>query len=95
MNPEILKIRNSCAEEGVELTPIEVSNLLEAYGKLKKIVKEAFESSPDFYNLLCNAIKNNKIEELHKFYKDANVTSQDFNDFIKALKRVCELEGYA
>lgn len=96
MNPKILKFRNSCAEEGVELTPDEVVNLFTGYKKLKKIVKRAVKECPDFYFKLCTMSNEDKARDLQELCRQGvNMSPQDFEDFTKALKRVCEIEGYA
>lgn len=96
MHPNILAFRNSCAEEGVELTPDEVIKLFTGYKKLKKIVKNAVKACPDFYYKLCNMTTEDKAKDLKELCRQGvNMSPQDFDDFTKALKRVCEIEGYA
>jgi hypothetical protein len=95
MNPKILNFRNSCAEDGIELTPTEANKFYKAYAALKKEIKSAVAQYPTFYMELCNRTTEQKMEDLERLNgRGADMTLKDYNELQATIKRICELEGY-
>lgn len=95
MSPKILNFRNSCAEDGIELTPNEANKFYKAYVALKKEIKDAVAQCPTFYVELCNRTTEQKVEDLERLNdRGADMTLKDYNELQATIKRICELEGY-
>ena len=96
MNPNILQFRNSCAEDGIELTPGEAKRFYKAYIALREEIEEAISVCPNFYLELCNRTTEDKLKDLKRMNKEgANMTLKEYDELQATIKKICELEGYA
>lgn len=97
MNPDILYFRNSCAEDGIELTPKEAKKFHDAYILLKEGVENAVAEFPNFYLDLCNRTTEQKLEDIKRINKERgdNMTLKEYNELQDTVKKICEIEGYA
>jgi hypothetical protein len=96
MNPNILFFRNSCAEDGIELTPKEANKFYKAYVALKKEIEDAVAQCPTFYMELCNRTTEQKLEDIKRINRERgdSMTLKDYNELQATVKTICELEGY-
>jgi len=96
MNPNILLFRNSCAEDGIELTPKEAKKFHDTYMQLREEIANAIEDCPTFYMELCNRTTEQKLEDIERLHeKGESMTLKDYNELQATIKKICELEGYA
>lgn len=97
MNSNILFFRNSCAEDGIELTPKEAKKFYNAYIALKEEIEVAIVACPTFYMELCNRTTEQKLEDLRRINEERgdNMTLKDYNELQATVKKICELEGHA
>lgn len=96
MNSKILKFRNSCAEDGIELTPKEAKKVARAYQNLKDEIISGLEEYPGFYEGICNRTTEEKLEDINNI-KDkfqCEMTLKEYNELQELIKKVCELEGF-
>lgn len=96
MKPNILCFRNSCAEDGIELTPKEAKNFYNAYIALRDEIQEAVAICPTFYMDLCNRTTEQKLEDLRRINTERgdHMSLKDYNELQTTIKKICELEGY-
>lgn len=96
MSFEIFEFRNACAEDGVELTPNEAGEFLNAYEVLKDQIKEAIDICPNFYLDLCNRTTEEKLEDLKSLNAQGGkkMNLNDYNELQRTVKKICEIEGY-
>lgn len=96
MSSNILKFRESCAEDGIELTPNQANKFYKAYVVLKDEIEQAVAVCPGFYQELCNRTTEDKLKDLRRMNQSgANMTLKDYNELQATIKKICELEGYA
>lgn len=81
----VLKIRNSLAERGFELTPEECNNMLDFLDFL-------VQGNQGFYAKLDNMTTEQKIKKIEDL-KSAGVSMslKELNNYITSLKRICIL----
>ena len=96
MNEHILNFRNSCAEDGIELTPSEAKNMFDVYEILKDKIEAAVSECPNFYLNLCNRTTEEKLEDIKRINKESgdNIMLKEYNELQNTVKMVCEIEGY-
>lgn len=96
MNSNILFFRNSCAEDGIELTPKEAKKFYNAYMALREEIQEAVAVCPTFYLDLCNRTTEQKLEDIRRINRERSdsMTLKDYNELQATVKKICELEGY-
>jgi hypothetical protein len=96
MKPEILAFRNSCAEDGIELTPKEAKKFHDAYFRLREGIENAVAECPTFYLDLCNRTTEQKLEDIKRINRerDDNMTLKEYNELQDTVKKICEMEGY-
>src|SRR5262245_8065330 len=95
MSPNILKFRESCAEDGIELTHGQANKFYKAYVALKEEIQQAVAVFHDFYQKLCNSITQDKLKDLKRMNQaGANMNLKDYNELQATIKKICELEGY-
>ena len=94
MHPNSLKLRNSCAEDGIEMTPAEADRLLNGCIEFKKAIDEAVEQIPNFYRDVCNKTTSEKLREI-KLMKEQGqeMTLKEYNEISKMIKYICESQG--
>jgi len=94
MHPNTLRLRNSCAEDGIEMTPAEADKLLNGYLEFKKSIDKAMALNPNFYRDVCNKTTEEKLREI-KLMKEQGqkMTLKEYNEIQKMVKYVCEAQG--
>ena len=95
MNEQIAFFRNSCAEDGVELTPGEAERFFNAYQSLKAKIEKAVALCPNFYMDLCNSTTEDKLNDLKRLNANGgNMTFKEYLELQSTIKKICEIEGY-
>ncbi len=95
MKKHILQFRESCAEDGVELTPEQANKFYKAYIALRDELVDAVAQCPTLYQDLCNRTTEQKLEDLKQLNKmGAKMTLRDYNELQETVKKICEMEGY-
>ncbi len=96
MQAKIIAFRNSCAEDGIELTPQEAEKMYNAYLALREEIVNAARQYPGFYEDVCNRTLEEKLEDMKQIEKREGrpISLKEYNDLQEMIKRVCEMEGY-
>lgn len=95
MKNHILQFRESCAEDGVELTPQQANKFYKAYIALRDELVDAVAQCPTLYRDLCNRTTEQKLDDLKELNKmGAKMTLRDYNELQETVKKICEMEGY-
>lgn len=95
MNDHLL-FRDVCAENGIELTPIEAKKFHRAYNALREEIRDAVAVNPTFYQELCNRTTEQKLMDMEEMREQgAPMTLREYNELQAMVKKICEIEGYA
>lgn len=95
MNKKVLEFRNSCAVDGIELTPQEAENVISDYADAKNRIQAILEENPNFLQDICGRTKKEKMKDLQEFKKmGCKITLKDYNEVIEAICLICDAEGF-
>jgi hypothetical protein len=96
VNKKILAFRDSCAEDGVELTPAQAKKMFKVYVNLKDEIDRAVKECPSFYHDLCNRTTEEKLRDMANIEKCGGeaMSLKEYNELQSMIKKICELEGY-
>jgi patatin-like phospholipase/acyl hydrolase len=96
MNADALNFRNQLASEGTELTPEEAEKLYNNFEEFKESVRQAAKDIPNYYMEICNRTTEEKLADIARYKKAHNekMTLKEYNNIMKIVKLICEIEGY-
>jgi hypothetical protein len=91
----ILNFRESCAEDGIEITPEEAEQIAESFLAFREEIINAVEENPNYYRDVCNKTVEEKLEEIKLLEeREGNhISLREYNDLLNMIKRICEMEG--
>jgi hypothetical protein len=91
----ILNFRESCAEDGIEITPEEAERIAESFLAFREEIINAVEENPNYYQEVCNKTLEEKLEEIKLLEEreGKRISLREYNDLLKMIKQICELEG--
>jgi hypothetical protein len=92
---EHLALRNYLAENGVELTPAEASDINTQIDRIRKNVREQIEKDPNYYVELAG-MDDKAMKEKVKEYKKLGMkmTVKEFKTIREFLLAIAEQEGF-